>query len=274
MKHLWLVMLVMVVPFATIKAQDLNSRLGDESVFYASTKQVNQFFKRFNGEESTKGERYFEGDKNYRNPALRSKYLNVLFDMQNASITDPLKDEFIKYVEDAHHPAYIDFHERKWFAEVTTKFLYQGKEEYITLYMKIEEENHGYKWVISNVYFQHFKNLFSNQTEPPKFIHPMSHEIDFMNLIRVFSDKDNVEQYIEKDHDPDYLSMFLYELKKGNLKFQSVTNLKFHFFQIPGWYFEISDFNRTGGNSGWLISNLMKINKEEENVVTKFIMHE
>jgi hypothetical protein len=47
----------------------------DEGVLNASTKQVNQFFRRFNGEESTKGERYYEGDKDYRNPALRRDIL-------------------------------------------------------------------------------------------------------------------------------------------------------------------------------------------------------
>ena len=103
----------------------------------------------------------------------------------------------------------------------------------------------------------------------------MSHEIDFMNLIRVFSDKDNVEQYIEKERSPDYLSMFLYELKKGNLKYQSVTNLKFHFFQINGWYFELANFNRPGGNSGWLISSLTKLDKDtDKEAIIKFIMHE
>ncbi|HLO90417.1 MAG TPA: hypothetical protein VK172_04560 [Lentimicrobium sp.] len=253
-----------------------NSRLVDEGVLNASTKQVNQFFRRFNGEESTKGVRYYEGDKDYRNPSLRSKYLNVLFDEQNSSMTDPLKDEFIKSVNNSKNPHFIDFHSNGWFAEVTTKFLYQGADVYITLFMNIEAENNGYKWVMSDVYFPHFQKLFNNTSaESSKFLHPMSHEIDFMNLIRVFNDKDNVELYVAKDRKPDYLSMFLYELKKGNLKYQSVTNLKFHFFQIEGYYFELSNFNRPGANSGWLISNLMKVNNEsEKQAVVNFIKHE
>ena len=38
--------------------QILEDDLGDESALYAQTKQVNQFFRRFNGEEDYKGERY------------------------------------------------------------------------------------------------------------------------------------------------------------------------------------------------------------------------
>lgn len=274
MKNLWLVIIFVATLLSKTGAQGFDSRIADESILYATTKQVNQFFRRFNAEESTKGERYNEGDRDYRNPTLRNNYLNILFDEQNASINDAIKSQFIKSLLDVNKPAYINFHANGWFAEVTTKFLYQGVDEYVTLFMHLEQENLGYKWVISSVYFPHFKNMFPEHSGSPKFLHPMSHEIDFMNLIRVFSDKDNVEQYTDKDHNLNYLSLFLYELKKGNLKYKAVTNLKFHFFQIPGWYFEISNFNRPGANSGWLISNLMKVTKQEEEILIKFIKHE
>lgn len=277
MKQFRLIALLVVLSTTFAYSQNVNDKYkADEGILNASTKQVNQFFRRFNGEESPKGVRYYEGDKDYRNPNLRSKYLNILFDAQNTSITDPLKSEFIKKVNNSSTPGFIDFHGEDWFAEVTTKFLYQGADVYITLYMKLVPENQGYKWVMWKVYFPHFKSLFNaapNQTA--KFLHPMSHEIDFMNLIRVFNDVDNVELYTDKEYKPDYLSMFLYELKKGNLKYQSVTDLKFHFFQVNGWYFELSNFNRPGTNSGWLISNLMKLqNNNEKDLTIKFIMHE
>lgn len=276
MKQIWLFILLFLVTAISVNGQNNSSMLVDEGVLNASTKQVNQFFRRFNGEESTKGERYYEGDSDYRNHRLRGKFLSVLFDSRNATMTDPMKDMFIRTVNDQNKPVFIDFHGNNWFAEVTTKFLYQGADVYITLFMNIEEENQGYKWVMSDVYFPHFKNLFNNSSgSASKFIHPMSHEIDFMNLIRVFNDRDNIELYIEKDHQLDFLSMFLYEIKKGNLKYQSVTNLKFHFFQVPGYYFELSNFNRPGANSGWLISNLMKVEKElDKTLIINFIKHE
>lgn len=276
MKQLWLISIILLLLLCDIKGQNNSSMLVDEGVLNASTKQVNQFFRRFNGEESPKGERYYEGDRDYRNSRLRSKYLSVLFDSHNATMTDPIKDQFIRTVNDQHKPIFVDFHGDNWFAEVTTKFLYQGADVYITIFMNIEQENLGYKWVMSDVYFPHFHNLFNNNSGAgSKFIHPMSHEIDFMNLIRVFNDRENIELYIEKKHAPDYLSMFLYEIKKGNLKYQSVTNLKFHFFQVPGYYFELSNFNRPGANSGWLISNLMKVEKEgDKDLIINFIKHE
>jgi hypothetical protein len=58
-------------------------------------------------------------------------------------------------------------------------------------------------------------------------------------------------------------------MRKGNLKFKSVEEMKFHFFQINGWYFELSEFNRPGYNSGWLISSLVKVNNEAEKTLLK-----
>jgi len=35
------------------------------------------------------------------------------------------------------------------------------------------------------------------------------------------------------------MALFVSEIKNGNLKFESVKEVKFHFLQIPGWYFEV-----------------------------------
>ena len=54
-----------------------------------------------------------------------------------------------------------------------------------------------------------------------------------------------------------------------------VQEVKFHFFQIDGWYFELSQFNRPGDNTGWLISNLVKIkNESEKNLLRKYVYYE
>src|SRR5438034_1259030 len=63
----------------------------DESKLYAQTKQVNQFFRRFNGEEDEKGERYHPNDKQYHNAKLRKKYLGILFDASNGGMSNELK---------------------------------------------------------------------------------------------------------------------------------------------------------------------------------------
>ncbi len=46
-----------------LQSQTVGNYVEDESALYSSTKQVNQFFRRFNGEEDTKGDRYYPEDK-------------------------------------------------------------------------------------------------------------------------------------------------------------------------------------------------------------------
>ena len=97
--------------------------LGDESKLYAESKQVNQFFRRFNGEEDEKGNRYYPADKQYRSIKLRKKYLGILFDESNSGISRPLK-------KGIHWKIYwinpklsiLDFHGGNWFAEVNVLF--------------------------------------------------------------------------------------------------------------------------------------------------------
>ncbi len=248
----------------------------DESKLYAETKQVNQFFRRFNGEEDEKGERYYPKDKQYRNEKLRRKYIGILFDAGNTGISADLKNQFVKDVLVKTSPVLLNFHGGSWFSEVHTTFTMNGKDEPVTLFMELEKDHEGTKWVISKVYAEMFAPYFRRDTtQVGKFLHPLSHELDFMNLRKAFLLKDSLSQFTVKRFVPDHLSVFLYELKKGNLKFKTVEDVKFHFFQVSGWYFELSEFNRPGYNTGWLISNLVKINNDtEKNILRKYLYYE
>lgn len=247
----------------------------DISDLYASTKQINQFIRRFNGEEDLRGKRLYPKDKKFRNVNLRKKYLKNLFDSQNFNIPLNLKTEFIADITKVGHPLFYDFYGDNWFAELNTKFLYNGREENVILYLKIEKETGGYKWSLINIYWYGYDKLFYQKPVPKiKFIHPMSHELDFMNLHKIFdSYSDKIEYYTAKSFKPDYLTLFLLDLKQGKFKFQGVTGLKFHVFQIENWYFEIQNFNRKGDNSGWLISNLIKIPEKDKASLIKLIKH-
>jgi hypothetical protein len=254
----------------------LVDEMDDESKLYAQNKQVNQFFRRFNGEEDEKGERYYPKDRQYRSEKLRRKYIGILFDASNAGIASDLKVQFAKEVLDKDKPAILNVHGGNWFSEVHTTFIMNGKDVPVTLFMELEKHHQGTRWVIGKVYADVFKPYFQRDTiMVGRFLHPLSHELDFMNLRKAFSNKDSVNQFAVKKFVPDHLSVFLYEVKKGNLKFKTVNEVKFHFFQIDGWYFEVSQFNRSGYNTGWLISNLVKVkNESEKNLLRKYVYYE
>jgi len=256
-------------------SQNISSITGDETALYAQTKQVNQFFRRFNSEEDRFGVRYYPGDSLYRDNEFRNVYLKMLFDQKNSFMDEEIKSQFIEDISGDDSPIFLEFHGGSWFAEVATLFKYYGNSENLLLFLKLEKENLGSKWLLTNVYFNKFLRKFykGNDREIEKsFLHPMSHELDFMNIYKAFKDDKYVEYYASDLYKPDYLSLLFYEIKMGNMSFESTGQLKFHFFQIDGWYFEVSYFNRPGNNSGWLISKLYKINEEEKQELIKFYL--
>ena len=258
-----------------VSAQQIGSYLGDEKFLYAETKQINQFFRRFNSEEDLSGKRIYEGSPDYRNKEFRSNYINMLFDRQNESITEDMKSEFINEVTKDAKPSYLDYYGGRWFAEVDTKFTYKGQSRTVVLFLELEKENLGIKWVINNVYFYPFTKMFyTDSTALAKFLHPMSHELDFMNLIKVFNDPETVEYYFDEDFKPDFRTLFLYEIKQGNLIYETIEKVSFHFFQLNDWYFQLKEFNRQGYNNGWLISNISKIPEDQKSMLLKYIYYE
>lgn len=268
-----IILAVLMLSSYSASTQIVDDNESDESKFYLQTKQVSQFFRRFNGEENINGQRISSKDKKYRDPKLREKYLSILFDNQNTGMLKELKLEFINDVIN-QSPSFLDFHKPDFFAEVNTVFKFNGRPQNVILYMILEAEGYGYKWVIDKVHFDPFQRIFKTDSTS-KFLHPMSHELYFLNLKKVFEKPDEIVKYTDKEWEPDQLTMFLQEIKRGNMVFQTVRNVRFHFFQIRGWYFELSEFNRSGTNTGWLISSLVKLNSDnDKKLMERYIYNE
>ena len=61
----------------------------------------------------------------------------------------------------------------------------------------------------------------------------MSHELDFMNLHKALERPERIQYYASTEYQPDFLTLFFYQTKIGQLKFKQINDVKFHFFQIP-----------------------------------------
>lgn len=243
----------------------------DEREFYTMTKQMGQFIHRFNYEEDQYGNRLYPGDKDYRNAAKRKDAIALLFDLENPRTSGTLRNYFIDDLT-KNNNQFMEFLGGDWYSEISAKFKWKGQMVDISMIMALEKDGLGSKWVITNVFFSEFQKYFpqGELAEREKhFLHPMSHELDFMNIYKIFNDPQTVEYYASTDYHPDYLTLFFYEIKQGNLKFDHVESVKFHVFQIKNWYFEVSWFNRSGYNSGWLISNLIYLKENEKEALIK-----
>lgn len=264
--------ILFIAPFFSTSAQSmLDDMKRQEEALYASTKQLNQFFRRFNGEEDEKGNRYYPDDRKYREDGIRKKYLPSLFDYETGNISESLARDFVKAMTDKKDPVFLGLRSENFYAEVNTVFNYKGQKTGILLFMQIQQQREGYEWVITDVYFEQYSRFFDKDTTDSKpFIHPMSHELEFMNLKKAFS-KNSAESFTLDSFQPDFLTLFLYDLKIGNLKFETIKDVKYHFFGVDNWYFEISNFNRPGTNTGWLISNLVRAGDSEKKQLKDYI---
>lgn len=244
----------------------------DETELYAMTKQMGQFMRRFNYEEDQFGYQLNPKDPKYRNNEMRRQSLPILFDQEKYGTQTELQRYFIEDVTKGDS-TYMTFLGGRWYSEVSTTFKYNGKDVSVMLFLAVEKEGLGSKWVLTNVYFSEFNKLFptGEMAEKEKhFLHPMSHELDFMNIYKAFQNPEIIEYYASKEFQPDYLTLFFYEIKQGKLVFQHVDSVKFHVLQIKDWYFEVSWFNRSGLNSGWLMSNVIYMPEKEKTNLIKF----
>ena len=266
-------LLILCLLWASVSmAQTIGDFKMDETELYAMTKQMGQFMRRFNYEEDQFGNKLNPKDPKYRNNEMRRQLLPILFEQERYGTQTELQRYFIEDVTKGDS-TFMSFLGGRWYSEVSTTFKYNGTDVSIMLFLAVEQDGLGSKWVITNVYCSEFNKLFPNGELVERerhYLHPMSHELDFMNMYKAFQDPDLIEYYASKDYQPDYLTLFFYEVKQGHLVFQHVDGLKFHVFQIKDWYFEVSWFDRKGLNSGWLMSNVIYVPEKEKTNLIKF----
>ena len=268
-----IVLLALAIAFVwPVMGQTIGDFKMDETELYAMTKQMGQFMRRFNYEEDQFGYKLNPKDPKYHSNEMRRQSLPILFDQEKYGKQTDLQRYFIEDVTKGDS-TYMTFLGGRWYSEVSATFKYYGRNVNILLILAVEQEGLGSKWVFTNIYFPDFNKMFptGEMAEKEKhFLHPMSHELDFMNIYKAFQDPEVIEYYASKDYQPDFLTLFFYEIKKGNLVFQHVDGVKFHVFQIKDWYFEVSWFDRKGLNSGWLMSNVIYLPEKEKTNLIKF----
>jgi len=259
---------------SVLNGQDMPNNF--DKTFALEVKQIDEFIKRFNfdtsGQDFLKdyGKEYASKTKTEKAEILnRSFYIRSLFNAGNVASAEINK--FISDVVDSSgkhkNQVKIDFYDNDWYAMLDCDFEMFAKTHKITLILKNQvKENRVSKWVIfgvlSDPLFKEKKT--SVKLDSMKIMHPMSHAAGFMRLEESLNDKKNAFNYYKKDFNPDILSEFYILTQYNILKFKQINTISYHLFQIPNWYIKINQFNRTSQNTGWLISNLKKMNINEK----------
>ena len=258
---------VMLVAMSSIRAQQVIGGLLNENLYNTRVKLVDEFFERFNGKA-------FRPDINASAEDANMKNLLLLF---NGKMFKSFQDSaFIEAKTFAqkviHDSIHISYRDSTWIARARCHGTFKGTPVDFTLYLNTENRRENlYKWVIAKAEGDIF-SLSPSQSKETIMLMPDDHETNFMSLHRITTEKDDyILNYGQKGCAVDPTSVFYAYVYAGILDIEYVDQLDFMFFQVQGYKFTISHFERENFNAGWLISSLDKITEEDKWQFLKYI---
>lgn len=238
--------LLLFLPISNVYAQ-LDTSWQRE--FTEHVKSMDEFMKRFNGEEAYPGL-----DKSENN------FLKLnLFSLLDHQMSQKLKHKALDFVSAIiDNNVKLDYADTLWYAEAKCDILYKGRPKQVTLFLRTERiKEDRFRWVFCGA-----DGINGNliDVESKRAISPVEHEIHFMELQSIFkNDKQYIFGYRGNEYKIDQLSVFLTLVYTGQLSFTSVTEIKFHFFNVPDYIFVVEEKGRRGTNAGWLITSFEDI---------------
>ncbi|WP_201986874.1 hypothetical protein [Hymenobacter rubidus] len=242
--------------------------------FAWEVKQLDEFIERFNNDKSSFINKYVKNHES-TDPLTRNRIIKSLFDAKGQSWNYQQINEFLKEVDNAEHPQYLDFNGDKWFARATCDILYHGKPSTATIILMIDNLSDGSsKWIIADIRFSNqVRTSIASESsaglvecpipaDSTSSLSPMSHAIGFMNIDLATKNPKNIRNFVigsKSTERSKNLNLFIDACLKNNLKILQVHDVTYSFLQITGWRIEIKQFTRQSMNSGWLITKLVKL---------------
>lgn len=249
---------ILIIPIACVIQAIGQNHIPDmtlERDFTAQVKSMDEFFARFNGEET--------------NPELtsssRENNIVSLFDYNmshgglNRNEFKAKIESFVNTVAAWNGKLSID----SVYAETVCSMKYGGKAYNITLVMKREKTSKGnVRWALIGVNGISSLGLYN---EKRMAVSPVDHETHFMSFHDIFQENAKyVPSMRSIETEIDDMSFFFGLCISKTLTFIQVNNLRFHVLDVPGYVFTVDEIGRSGTNSGWLISQLLKMDDSKK----------
>lgn len=256
------VLIVLVACSLQATAQYVLPDLTFEERFAAHVTSMDEFMNRFNGKESKPG---------LANDSL-SRINNIihLFDSDIAKRTqsfDSLKKEIGDFaLTVSKWEKQLSLKDSQAWGEVICKMKYKKKAIKVTLLMQLDSIGNGRsRWGIAGAKGLKEVGVYKDKLMT---ISPVDHETHFVSLEDFFLlNKELIPSLRSKGYVVDELSLLMGLSMAGDIQFEHVENLKFHFFEVPGYVFSVEEIGRDGYNTGWLITRFEKM---DENGKTKY----
>lgn len=245
------------------KSFNVSASLQTPAEYHLQVKQFGEFVDRFNYKTDWKGNSISD---EFAQKVPRANYIYYLFNSEDERLVNPndssyrvLCSEFIAFIDEPNNSKTITLFSEQVKAFAMVNFMYFGKHQRAKVELLPEVlPDRSAKWVISSVETNCFAAI--GDSLRTHFIAPNSHETNFINTKKV-TGQTNPIYYFSTTLATNSTMLFLTEAAKNRIKIQTIENVVYH-ISFPGWKITVEEFNRTTNNSGWLISNVEKVNVE------------
>ena len=223
--------------------------------FQIRVKQVSQFFDRFNNTDEEFIQLYTDAKEEAPSRSDAVRYLLA------PGVTNAPARQFLEAVAEGDIET-IAYRDKNWYAHALAHVNYKGTPDTLWLSFQIVQEiDESFKWVITGAR-ANFLSL--SRSVGTRFINPMSHEINFIDLYTVMDDHGHAVDYVAPSFDGDDLTLLIDAINEGHLVFAGIGHLRFFFLQLEGWIIGIDKYNTLGAAGGWLIDVLLPVRAEEK----------
>lgn len=268
LKHVKLLRKIIIIFFLLILFQPVFSQADDNIRFSGRVKQLEDFYNRFNFRTDILGK--IISDINNVIVEINSSKINfsknqlIRFLLNSEKKLTVIDSMFIKTVCENNKPIVLGFYDDNWYALAQCNITFTNKQETLNLTLRNEVyPGHKSKWVIAGA-DAGFLNLLQKPKDTLSIISPISNDLNFLELSKAFNQPENLSQFFDKTIDLQEIPVLASLITSKQIKFNGVKRIVYHFLQIDGWIFTVEFFNREQGNSGWLISDIIKCNNEEK----------
>jgi hypothetical protein len=275
---LFFLLLCQLSTLAQVFSNDDGAR---EAIFASKVVQLDEFIHRFNNDPNSRIRKYYL-DHNRPFNKNREELIRSLFNYSQPW-DSVLMTRFVRSAIDPRRPDLLGFLDDRWYAEATCNFVYNSTTVEATLILRIQLNGDGTaQWVIAAVkpefvLGQDVPTLIqlSQAQQKARFIQPAANDNYFAELDRDFADKRNLPALFDAHFfGRRNAGAFYQALLKDKLRFTGVKKLRYHYLQVHDWVFTVENYERETRNSGWLISGIRAINKEERSVYEKRLLEE
>jgi hypothetical protein len=238
-----------------------NTKTETPPEFYLRVKQFGEFIDRFNYISDWKGNPI---SKEFEEKFPRDQYIQFIINQEDDRLNNPndssyikLCKEFTNYIVNPKQQIFINLFSGHIVAKAKANILYYGSAK-VTYFEMIPEAlpDRSAKWTIKSIDANFFKSI--DDSLKTYFIAPNSHETNFINIRKLNGIENPIYYFSAISKDPTLL--FLSELARNKIVIKNIESITYK-ISFTLWEIEVEEFNRTSTNSGWLISNIRRVEK-------------